>query len=144
MKIFLDTSSLIKLYHRESGTEILEQAFQQLSITTVFLSEISKLEFSSTIWKKVRTAEISIEQAKKTINLFEEDYGKFTFISADSAIIESANKLLEKYGGQGLRTLDSIQLSSCVSLSSADTIFITADKLLKLFLAEEGLQTEIG
>ena len=144
MKLFLDTSSLVKRYHRESGTEMLEQLFHQLPITAVYLSEISKLEFSSTVWKKVRTAEITFEQATKTIGLFLDDYGKYTFISTDSMVIERANLLLEKYGSQGLRTLNSIQLSSSVSLPAENTLFITADKLLKFFLTSERLQTEAG
>ncbi len=49
MKIFLDTSSLFKLYHQETGTEELARVFSQFKITHVFLSEISKVEFSSTI-----------------------------------------------------------------------------------------------
>jgi uncharacterized protein len=54
MKIFLDTSSLFKLYHKEDGTEIIEQVFNDNKITAVFLSEIAKIEFASTVWKKVR------------------------------------------------------------------------------------------
>ena len=50
MKIFLDTSSLFKLYHEEEGTEELEKVFSQAKITEIFLSEITKVEFTSTIW----------------------------------------------------------------------------------------------
>jgi len=34
MKIFLDTSSLFKHYHQETGTEELESFFLKLKITT--------------------------------------------------------------------------------------------------------------
>ncbi len=61
MKIFLDTSSLFKLYHQEIGTEELEALFRTKNITDIFLSEISKIEITSTVWKKVRTKEISVE-----------------------------------------------------------------------------------
>ncbi len=46
MKIFLDTSSLFKLYHRETDTADLELVFSTIKITNIFLSEISKIEFS--------------------------------------------------------------------------------------------------
>lgn len=59
MKIFLDTSSLFKLYHKETGTTELEELFLTAKITTIYLSEIAKIEFASTLWKKVRTKEIS-------------------------------------------------------------------------------------
>jgi uncharacterized protein len=50
MKLFLDTSSLFKLYHQEDGTDELESMFTQQKITHIYLSEIAKVEFTSTIW----------------------------------------------------------------------------------------------
>jgi predicted nucleic acid-binding protein len=143
MKIFLDTSSLFKLYHREADTVELEFIFSTVKITNIFLSEISKVEFTSTIWKKVRTKEITELEAKTTLDLFESDFGKYTFIATDSITIEQARTLTSKYGLQGLRTLDSIQLSACVSLSQQVDIFFTADKLLKFLFEAEGLLTEM-
>ena len=59
MKIFLDTSSLIKLYHFESGTDYLDQIFEEYIISEIFLSDIAKVEFNSAIWKKVRTKDLT-------------------------------------------------------------------------------------
>jgi len=143
MKIFLDTSSLFKLYHKEENTEELELIFSNIKITGIFLSEISKIEFTSTIWKKVRTKEITQLEARKTLDLFENDFSKYTFVATTSIIIEQARMFCSKYGTQGLRTLDSMQLSTCVSLSSEVGIFFTADKLLKSLLEAERLQTEL-
>lgn len=53
MRIFLATSAIFKLYHQETGTEELESVFLNSKITQIYLSEISKVEFASTIWKKV-------------------------------------------------------------------------------------------
>ena len=39
MKIYLDTSSLFKLYHREADTAELEQNLSVITITSIFLSE---------------------------------------------------------------------------------------------------------
>lgn len=140
MIIFLDTSSLFKLYHRESGTDELENLFSQQIITAVFLSEISKIEFASTIWKKVRIKEITLNQAKITLDSFESDYQKYTFLEVDNRIIEQAKILISKYGSQGLRTLDSIQLTSAISANKNVNLYITADKLLNIFFEQEGLQ----
>ncbi|HXS56537.1 MAG TPA: type II toxin-antitoxin system VapC family toxin [Hanamia sp.] len=143
MKIFLDTSSLFKLYHREAGTAELELLFSTVKITHTFLSEITKIEFTSTIWKKVRTKEITESEAQITIDLFESDFEKYTFIPTDTIIIEQARILVSKYGMQGLRTLDSIQLSTSVLLLQSVDLFLTADNLLKSFFKAEGLQTEM-
>ena len=141
MKIFLDTSSLFKLYHHEVGTEELEKIFSEAKVTHIYLSEISKVEFTSTIWKKVRTEEITKEQAEITLELFESDFEKYNFITTDSLVLEQARNLNTKYGIEGLRTLDSIQLSTCISLKKNVNRFYSADKLLMLLIEREGLPT---
>ena len=114
MKIFLDTSSLFKLYHREIETSEIESLFSAVKITTLFLSEITKIEFASTVWKKVRTKDITEAEAQITLALFESDFAKYVFVIPDSIIIEKARMLTSKYGMQGLRTLDGIQLATAV------------------------------
>lgn len=143
MKIFLDTSALIKLYHQESGTQEIESLFNNFKITAIYLSELAKIEFTSTIWKKVRTKEISENTAKITIALFETDFDKFSFISIDSMILEQSRLLFSDYGELGLRTLDGIQLSTTISLKTYSDLFITSDILLKSFFEKEGLKTNI-
>ncbi len=96
MKIFLDTSSLFKLYHQESGTAELEQVFVWEKVTQIFLSELAKIEFASTLWKKVRTRELTTEQAETTLELFENDFGKFIFIAIDSSVLERAKTLIKQ------------------------------------------------
>ena len=141
MKIFLDTSSLIKLYNKEADTHIVENIFIQNSVTFLFLSEISKMEFISAIWKKVRTKEIAEEKAEIIIQLFEKSFENYFFIKNDSLVFDHARTLLAKYGKLGLRTLDSIQLSVAVSLINEVDLFVTADKLLKFFFNIESLPT---
>lgn len=143
MNIFLDTSSLFKLYHKEIETAELEQLFSKQKITAVFLSEISKIEFTSTIWKKVRTKEITSEQAKTTLELFVSDFEKYTFLAVDRTAIDQARILISKYGNQGLRTLDSLQLSNAVSAFKQVDLYITSDKLLNLLFVNEGLPIEL-
>jgi uncharacterized protein len=107
------------------------------------LSEITKVEFTSTIWKKVRTKEISVEQAEVTSELFASDFTKYNFVTTDSLVLERARNLTTKYGIEGLRTLDSIQLSTCIELARHADVFYTADKLLKHLIEKEGLATKM-
>ena len=143
MKIFLDTSSLFKLYHREVDTVLIEQIFSQVTVTIVYLSEITKVEFTSSVWKKVRTNEITELDAIKTLQLFEKDSAKYTFLATDSIILEKARIFIRRYGLKGLRTLDSIQLSTAISLRAEVGLFVTSDNLLKSLFNDEGLQTEM-
>lgn len=142
MKIFLDTSSLFKLYHEEAGSEVVESVFSKYTVTEIFLSELCKIEFASTVWKKVRIKEINELQAKSIMQAFEDDYGKFSFVQLDVIIMEQAKELIAKYGNQGLRSLDSIQLSTAVLLKGKAALFISSDKLLVRFLEQESLLRE--
>ena len=141
--IFRLFSSLFKLYHREEDTVLIEQIFSKVTVTSIYLSEITKVEFTSSVWKKVRTKEITELDAIKSLQLFERDSAKYTFIATDSLIIEQARILTTKYGFKGLRTLDSIQLSSAISFKSEVGLFVTSDNLLKSLLSDEGLQTDM-
>jgi predicted nucleic acid-binding protein len=134
MKIFLDTSSLFKLYHIEEGTAEIMDLIKNNSIEAIYLSEITKIEFDSVLWKKFRKQEINEITVLKIIQNFEKDSNRFAFIKDNSKLRKLAKGLISKYGKDGLRTLDSIQLSSAITIKDSCDLFITADTLLqKLF-----------
>lgn len=140
MKVFLDTSSLIKLYHYESGTDELDKLFTNYNVNEFYLSEISKVEFNSAIWKKVRTKEITVDEANHLINLFMLDYKNYNFINLNSFIILESTEILNKYAFKGLRTLDSIQLTSVIHVKNEITFAVTSDNLLESFMESEGIK----
>ena len=142
MKIFLDTSSLFKLYHKEADTNTIANIFNNYDVNTVFLSELSKIEFFSIVWKKVRIQEINDLKAKEIVGHFESDLTSYIFIPIDTTIVEQAITLITKYGTQGLRTLDSLQLSTAVYLKNSANLFITSDKLMDFFFKQESLPNE--
>lgn len=142
MKIFLDTSSLIKLYHSEVGTDILDKIFEDNVVEVIFLSDIAKVEFSSAIWKKVRTKDLTSDEATGIIDSFCDDYNKFTFVDVDSELISIARDLISKYGLKGLRTLDSFQLASIIKVKTGLFFAVTADDLLKSLIDLEGINTK--
>ncbi len=139
MKVFLDTCALFKLYHNESGAGEIEKIFIRNKISDIFLSEISKIEFASTVWKKARMKDITDSQAITLLELFENDFSKFTFVQIDHIVVEQSILLISKYGQQGLRTLDSIQLATSVMLKEQVNLFKTTDNLLNKFFFAEGL-----
>lgn len=139
MKIFLDTSSLFKLYHKEADTNVVVNIFNDHNVTKVFLSDLSKIEFSSIVWKKVRNREINNLKAKEILEHFNSDIANYVFIPFDSNLTEQAINLITKYGTHGLRTLDSLQLSTAVFLKDEVNLFITSDKLLNEFFIQESL-----
>lgn len=139
MNLFLDTSALIKLYYREADSHTIEPLVRSGKTVTIFLSEISKPEFTSAIWKKWRMKEVTEQQAQTLLQAFQKDYSRYTFTPVESDAIITANSLLKQYGPQGLRTLDALQLSAAISLRGQANLFKSADKLLESFFVAENL-----
>ena len=122
----------MKLYHKEINSEKIFTTLEK--INGIYLSELSKVEFRSALWKKVRTKEIDKDNAIAVISLFQNDSDKFEWINIDNNLINTASHLLYNFGGSGLCTLDSIQLASALTLKESRCLYFTEDKLLKKLL----------
>lgn len=142
MNIFLDTSSLLKLYHFEEGTTQLINLLQREAQISIFISEIALVEIYSAIYKKIRTRELDDHKATKFLELFQQDVGKFSIVPLNSHLVKLAQQLLINYGSKGLRTLDSLQFASVVTVKSSINVAITHDDLLKTFLTAENINTQ--
>ena len=130
MKIFLDTSSLFKLYHKESDTQEIMDFFNENIIEGIFLAELTEIEFSSVIWKKCRKKEIDEKVALTLLKAFEMDSKKFNIVSESSEIRQLAKEMIRKYWEIGLRTLDSLQLASVLMIRDKVDFFFNSDNLL--------------
>lgn len=115
---FLDTSALVKRYHQEVGTDIIDEIFGEEG-KVLFISDLSIIEFHSAIALKVRTREISRDAFFHLIGLFsnELDMGLYQIKRIDEEEKQEAVKLLTNYGfDYALRTLDSLQLAAMESV----------------------------
>lgn len=126
MRYFFDTSSLVKIYHKESGSDIVLSIYN--SQTIIFISELSRLEFISTINKKYRNKEFDSEALSMLKDRFFFDtYNRFRLIPLTSILIDTAIDLITEYGkSKHLIILDAIQLSAFSSIENA--IFVSGDK----------------
>lgn len=141
MKIFLDTSSLFKLYKKEIGSEEIEKILLDNNLTGVFLSEITNLEFLSAVFKRVRMKDLSIIEAKQIIEAFEDDTKKYIIVPLNKTILDVARQLIWKYGENGLRTLDALQLGSAIEVRTVVGKYFSSDKLLQSLFQKEHLPT---
>ena len=141
MNIYLDTSSLFKLYKSETGSGELEDLLSESELTGIILSEITTLEFFSAVFKRVRIKDISMEDAKQIIGLYENDINKYQFVPLNKTILNTAKGLIAKHGAAGLRTLDAVQLASAMEVKGAVNKYFTADKLMRGLFEKEGLPT---
>ena len=92
MRYFLDTSALVKIYHKEAGTEKVLNIYK--SQNSIAISELSEIEFISTVYRKFRDKEInkdSIQLAFFEVYCDSEDI----FVCLDKKLAEIVE--LEKY-----------------------------------------------
>ncbi|HLP48239.1 MAG TPA: type II toxin-antitoxin system VapC family toxin [Candidatus Deferrimicrobium sp.] len=59
MNYFFDTSALVKLYHNEKGTDKVLGIYKSRDKITI--SELARVEFYSTIYRKYRDEEIELK-----------------------------------------------------------------------------------
>jgi len=138
---FFDTSALLKRYHWELGTEIIDAAFEEKDATRI-ISDLSVIEFYSALTKKVRTREIPEASFRGAVKLLALDFQnrviEITSVSDDDK--RSAVILLEKYGiSQNLRTLDALQLAVMNRLGRQKiTRILCADRAFLSIIEQEG------
>lgn len=111
-------------------------------MTEVSLSDLTKVEFASTVWKKRRIGAITEVQANGLLQAVEGDFAKYTFVQLDSAVVEQARNLLHTRGPLGLRALDSLQLSTAVAVRRQASLFVSADQLLRTCMKQENLPVQ--
>ncbi len=97
MNYFLDTSSLVKIYHREVGTpEVL--ALYQNSECNLIISELCRIEFTSTVYRKHRENRLNFKAFKALLNKFQEDLdSRYEVLRFSSLVTVEAETLLHRY-----------------------------------------------
>jgi predicted nucleic acid-binding protein len=140
MKYYFDTSSLVKIYHREKGTEIVLSIYK--GNDKIIISELSKIEFISTIYRKYREHEISNEVLNLLIHKFENDIkNRYDEVLQFSSLVtdEAWNLICSFSAKYSLKTQDSIQLAFYNIYCETDTIFVCSDDKFVKVIEQEGI-----
>jgi predicted nucleic acid-binding protein len=128
MKVFIDTSSLLKKYVDEKGTEKFLTILED--VTDIIIAPITILEVHSAIERRLHEKTLKQADAKWIQKQFLFDYTFFGIVEWNDALQKECIRLLRRYQ---LKVLDSIQLSSAIIAEVK--LFITSDK--KLFNASK-------
>ena len=112
MNLYVDSSALIKYFHKEQGTEKVRELLNSTS-NEIWISELVLIEFYSALFRRFRNKEIDEEELETAIQGFEE-YIKIIIIEPlGPTVVKEAERLLKQYGkNYGLRTLDALQLGT--------------------------------
>jgi uncharacterized protein with PIN domain len=137
---YFDTSALVKLYHDELNTSVVEEFFSNEE-NQIFISEIACIELYSALYRLRRMNQISEDVLDAAIASFEDDCAyRLAIQVVTSHNIEQAKAIIKRYGhNKSIRTLDAIQLST--SLGRTDNLlFVCADTLLSELAQNEKLK----
>lgn len=134
MIIFIDTSALVKLYHREDGTNQLRTFLGGTSgDDVVAMSDLALVELQSALLRKVRMKEITLAIANDVYDSFLLDLEKYFVVSIDRNKLLYAIGILQSFGNTNpLRALDAIQLACALKSHPVEKVrmFISADNTL--------------
>lgn len=137
MRLFLDTSSLVKTYSYEKGYSEIILYLNNFKKLEIVLSKISVIEFTSALTRKLNRGELTKIEYDETIKIFDQNLNQFKFITPDENTLNLAKTKIAQYAEIGLRTLDSIQLASAISVrNEIEEVLSSDNKLNEIFLLE--------
>jgi len=130
MNYFFDTSALAKLFHEETGSDIIEDLVNDQN-NEIWVSELIRLEFLSSVYRRFRQEELSEEEVNNVIDDFDEQLQLFHMEPLGSGVVIESEQLMKEYGKtEGLRSLDALHLGACRLLAEQDWVFVCADSRL--------------
>lgn len=137
MIVYLDTSSLVKLYVEESGSLKIKEIVR--SATVVSTSRIAYAEARAAFARKRKEDGFSIAVLRRTVDNLNRDWENYFSIEVTDGLVRVAGDIAEKHL---IRGFDSIHLASALSLKSktgTDICFSSNDARLNQAARKEGI-----
>jgi predicted nucleic acid-binding protein len=135
MIFFFDTSALIKRYISEPGSNKVDDLFEIAE--DIVVSSVTKIEAYSTLKRLLVTNLISEGDYETVKSNIDYDFRYFTVVSLNEEIEREAIRLIERHQ---LKTLDSIQLASCLYRKADIRDFVVSDVKLKNAAGAENIE----
>jgi predicted nucleic acid-binding protein len=135
MIVYLDTSSLVKLYVREAHTALVKKWVEEAEI--VATCRIAYPETMSAISRRFRRGDLTKQHYDLLIAKLADEWGRFAAVDFDEL---EAGRLVNLYG---LRGFDAVHLSSAMllnaNLNTISLSFSSFDEKLNNAATAEGL-----
>lgn len=129
MTLYLDTSSLVKLYVTESGSDVVRQLVGDANV--VATSVVAYAETRAALTRLRREGVLTASKLTSAKREFDEQWPTYLTLVATDSLCRAAGELAEKYS---LRGFDSIHLASFAEIArragTDDTRFSSFDDRL--------------
>lgn len=133
MKLYFDTSALIKKYISEIGSENVDKLL--IDADEIYISTIGQVEAVSVIRRLALENEIEFFDYERLKNEINGDFKYYNVIDISKEIIIHAISMIDRYQ---LKSLDSIHLASAFLQKNNIDYFISCDGKLLASAKKEG------
>lgn len=145
--LFLDSSSLVKRYARETGTNWVFNLVRPSAGNRLYLARVTGVETVAALTKRMRAGSLTNAAAAKAVDRFEREFSnRYVLIETTAQIVRAAMDLAKKHA---LRGYDAVQLASALqanqdrtTIGGAPLTFISADNRLNAAASLESLAVD--
>lgn len=137
MRLYLDTSALVKIHVEEEGSPLIRDAV--VSARLISTSAIAYVEARAAFARRRQTGELPPQDYRRIVKDLDSDWGNYLRIEVTEPLIREAARLAERHR---LRAYDAIHLASAADLRSRlvePVVFATWDVDLERSARREGL-----
>jgi predicted nucleic acid-binding protein len=134
--LYLDTSSLVKLYVEEGDSDRVVEVVESSEVTAT--SIVAYAEARAAFARRHRENALNPRDYRRLVTSFNEDWESYLIVQIREEIVRAAGDLVEKHG---LRGFDAIHLSSAMALRNAlktSVVFSSSDQRLNDASKSEG------
>lgn len=139
MRLYLDTSALLKLYVQENGTTLVRGVIENARLGAT--SAITYVEARAAFARRSRDGDISLSDFRSVVRQFHDEWPNYVHVHVTDSLIMTAGDAAEKYH---LRAYDALHLASALTLKeclSAPVIFACWDSRLESVARRAGLES---
>jgi len=130
MKLFFDTSALVKYFHEEPGSQRIT-ALIETTDHERWVSELARVEFLSALCRRFRNGELSDDELNAASRGFDDELASFMVEPMGHSVIAEAEVLMQRFGkAHGLRALDALHLATFNLIAEQDWRYVVADSAL--------------
>lgn len=138
MIVYLDTSSLVKLYIEEDESSKVDALVKASEVTATSL--VAYAEARAAFARRFREKAFPSDEYNRMKEFFDKDWSRYLILNVTEDMIRQAGNLAEKHA---LRGFDSIHLASALTLRqelSSSVVFSCFDDKLRKASERENLQ----
>ena len=138
MRLYLDTSALVKLYVDEEGSPFVRRAVDRAGL--IATSAIAYVEARSAFVKRRHEGELSAGEYRRVVRDLDADWARYLVVEITESLIRDGARLAETHR---LRAYDAVHMASAAALHgrlAESVVFASWDVGLDKAAKTEGLE----